>query len=143
MVRTDQSDTKQTHMHARLPPMNVILWLTLANTVTHRGTDTTRRWEYIPGICASTTASGRGESHLSGFHSYESAPQSPGLQFAPNAETMIFVPLAINISDLCRPSVHLTGFDRGRMTSLLALRFFQLNPVRFIEQQHTSVGRPS
>ena len=92
-------------MHARLPPMNVILWLNLANTIAPCGTDT-RRWEYIPGICASTTASGRGESHLSGFHSYESVPQSSGLQFAPNAETMMFVPLATNISDRSRPSMH-------------------------------------
>lgn len=74
-------------------------------------------------------ASGRGESHLSGFHSYESVPQSSGLQFAPNAETMTFVPLATNISDLSRPSTHRTGFDRGRSISLRALAFYQPNPA--------------
>ena len=73
-------------MHARPPPRNVILHqiyfvrLGLRQTLVRRGhelarNERTHRLEYTPGILASVTLSGRGDSQRSGFHSSASSPQ--------------------------------------------------------------------
>ena len=87
-------------MHARPPPRNVILHqshfvsLGLSQPYRHElaRNESTHRLEYTPGILASVTLSGRGDSQRSGFHSNASAPHMSLLRLALMMEMMIGVP---------------------------------------------------
>ena len=75
------------------------------------------KWEYTPGICASSMDCGRGLSHLSGFHSFESNPHNAGFLFDARMETVISVPLGTCSSFNVCPSVPLIGDDKGKIVS--------------------------
>ena len=53
------------------------------------------KFEYTPGIFASVTLSGKGESHRSGFHSIASSPQIVLLVFEERTPIQTVVSLVI------------------------------------------------
>ena len=79
------------------------------------------KWEYTPGICASSTDCGRGLSHLSGFHSSESNPHNAGFLFDARMETIISVPLGTCNSFNSCPFVPLIGDENGKVISCRTL----------------------
>ena len=79
------------------------------------------KWEYTPGICASSKDCGRGLSHLSGFHSSESNPHNAGFLFDAMMEIIISVPLGTCSSFNSCPFVPLIGEDKGKIMSCRTL----------------------
>lgn len=67
------------------------------------------------------TASGRGLSQRSGFHSYASGPQISRLLLEAIIPTTTLVFFGTKISLISRPSKPLIGFDKDNMTSCFAL----------------------
>lgn len=92
--------------------------------------------EKTPGSFASATLSGKGLSHLSGFHSAASSPQISLLRFALRMEMMTFVPFLMGrdvISSL--PPSSFMGFRMGKTVSLTALREIEYKLVRIIKNE--------
>ena len=71
----------------------------------------------MPGIRALTTESGRGYSHLSGFHSRTSGPQNSGFRLQPMIEMNTCVPFGMGSSAMSSPSRPLTGAANGKKMS--------------------------
>ena len=112
-------------MHEFPPLMKVMLLFTVNQKLHDQRRERmviTYRFAYIPGICASSTALGRGCSHRSGFHSPASSPQIA--LFVLHACTLrkMVVPSGTGTSLTMVPSVQRTGSESGRTVLTLALR---------------------
>lgn len=92
-----------THMHARLPPMNVI------------------RCEYTPGMCASSTDFGRPSVHRSGRHLSASGPHVAGSRLQAWTSPTTRVPFGTGMAERSVPSSARTGVTSGRTASFSAL----------------------
>ena len=126
VLKTGKSEL--THMHDLLPPMKVILrvGVTVQTDInTGSGTEnvnvSAHRWEYTPGMCASSTARGMGSSQRSGRHSWASVPHKVVSQFAETTFGRISVPLGTGIALTMVPSRMRIGSESGRITSLFVL----------------------
>ena len=110
-----ESLEKYTYMHALLPAMNVILESDKRSTqrLAPRICMTTHRWEYTPGMRASSTACGRGSSHLSGRHVSASGPHSAGSRLHAWMLARTSVPLGSGSECTSVPSQRRIGSERG------------------------------
>lgn len=77
---------------------------------------------------ALVTLSGRGESHLSGFHSAASGPQMSGSVFKVLMPMMTVVFFGTYTSLMVLPSLPLIGDLRGRIVSRRALQKKSASP---------------
>ena len=116
-----------TDMHARPPAQNVILQRRESKHVIQcikqkrSAPACTHKFEYTPGIFASSTVSGSGVSHRSGFHSAASGPHIAGFLLDELMLTKTCVSLGTKISCMSVPSSPRIGCESGRTTSLRAL----------------------
>lgn len=112
-------------MHARPPPRKVKL-NQMSNCYKHdiRGHDSepmhTYVFAYTPGIPAFVTLSGKGESHLSGFHLPASGPHSSGEVFTVLMPMLMVVLEGMKSSETVFPLTD-NGVPNGSMVSLRVL----------------------
>ena len=74
-----------------------------------------------PGMFAFRTASGKGDSHRSGFHSSASSPHSSFIALQPRREMQIALPAGTCTSDIHFPFLPRMGDDNGMMVSVVTL----------------------
>lgn len=118
----ESREESKTYMHARPPPRKVILfrgkkevrcrWIEQPVSVGN-----THRLEYMPGIFASVTGSGSGESHRSGFQSIASSPQIALLRLEERRPAITTVSFGMRIWWIVEPSSPRIGLESGRTTS--------------------------
>ena len=120
-----------THMQACPPAMNVILIYQTSNQNQKEKEKTnTDKFEYIPGIRALVTLSGRGESHLSGFHSSASGPHISTDRFTPRIAMKTSVLWGTRISPTSVPSLPTIGLESGSTVSFRALNNVTMSDIQ-------------
>ena len=83
----------------------------------------TYRFEYTPGMRASSRARGRGASHRSGRHVNASSPHKAGFVLHAHRLRTAILPLGTAIDEMSVPSRPRTGVWRGRTVSCAALEY--------------------
>ena len=107
-------------MQARPPPLKVILRRCVCQDCPKKG-GSAYRLEYTPGMRASVTSEGKGDSQRSGLNSRTSSPQSSLLRLDGRIATTMVVPAGTGISPIELPSTQVIGSERGITMSFWAL----------------------